>query len=72
MLTDKKKKSHIQRTVRKYSSFAEEEAGEKSYWQRIPGDQKLEILEIIRSNYFALEDESGPRFQRVYRITECV
>lgn len=60
----------MEKVIKIFESFEEQEAAEVEYWQNLPGDKKLEILEIIRANYWALKNESPGRLQRVYRIVK--
>lgn len=58
----------MEKTVKIFKSFDEQEAYEQEYWKKLPGDQKLEILEAIRGNYWAMKNGTPRRLQRVYRI----
>ena len=58
----------MERVVRIFHSFEEAEAAEEEYWRHLPGHKKLEVLEVIRANYWALRNEAPGRLQRVYRI----
>jgi len=58
----------LKKIVKKFNSFEEEEAEEIRYWRNIPGDKKLEFLEMIRAQYWAIKNETPARLQRVYRI----
>jgi hypothetical protein len=58
----------MEKTIKIFKSFEEQEKHEIEYWQNIPGNKKLEILEVIRANYWAMKNESPQRLQRVYRI----
>jgi len=62
--------SKMEKTVKKYNSFTEQERDDIVYWRNLSGDKKLEILEIIRAKYWALKNERSPGFQRVYRVIE--
>jgi len=58
----------LEKTVKKFNSFEEEEAEEIRYWKSIPGNKKLEFLEMIRAQYWAIRNETPTRLQRVYSI----
>ena len=60
----------MDRTVKIFHSFEESEQAEIKYWQDLSGDKKLEILEELKSRYWALTYERKPGFQRIYRIIE--
>jgi len=56
------------RSIRKFHSFQEQEEADIEYWKNMDGTKKLEILEVIRMNYWAIQNETPTRFQRVYRV----
>lgn len=58
----------MEKVIKIFKSFAEQETADIEYWQNLPGEKKLEILEIIRANYWAMKNESPGRLQRVYRV----
>ena len=58
----------MEKVIKIFNSFEEQELDDINYWKNLSGDKKLEILEAIRLNYWALKNESPGRFQRVYRI----
>jgi hypothetical protein len=60
----------MEKTVKKYNSFTEQEQDDILYWRTLTGEEKLKILEIIRANYWAIKNENPPGFQRVYRVVE--
>ena len=60
----------MQKIAKIFRSFEEQELDDVKYWKSISGDKKLEILEIIRANYWAMKNEHPRRFQRVYRIVK--
>ncbi|MBW2005585.1 MAG: hypothetical protein JRI72_13485 [Deltaproteobacteria bacterium] len=53
---------------KKFRSFNEQEREDEQYWRTVSGNRKLEILEIIRAQYWAVKNETPGRFQRIYRI----
>jgi len=59
----------MEKVIKIFNSFEEHEEEEKKYWQNISGERKLEILEYIRLQYWALNNENPQGLQRVYRIT---
>ena len=61
----------MEKTIKIYNSFAEQEKDEIAYWKNLSGEKKLEILEAIRANYWAMHDDAPTRLQRVYRIIKC-
>jgi predicted Fe-S protein YdhL (DUF1289 family) len=65
MGTLKKKK-----TIKIYHSFEEQEADEIKYWKGLSGEQKLEVLESIRANYWAMNRGTPKRFQRILKIVK--
>jgi len=52
----------MDRTVKIFHSFEEAEQAEIKYWQDLSGDKKLEILEELKSRYWALTYERKPGF----------
>lgn len=62
----------MEKVVKKYKSFEEQEAADVEYWQNLSGDDKLEILELIRTNYWAMKNETPGRLQRVYRVIKRI
>ena len=60
----------MEKVIKIFNSFEEQEEEEKQYWQNLPGEKKLEILEYIRLQYWALNNENPRRLQRVYKFIE--
>jgi len=60
----------MEKVIHKYNSFEEQEKEEIKYWQNLSGAKKLEILEYIRANYWAMNNGTPQRLQRIYRIVE--
>ena len=58
----------MEKTVSIFTSFAEAEQAEIKYWQNLSGNKKLMVLEALRNQYLALNYETIPGFQRIYRI----
>jgi len=58
----------MEKVVKIYKSFEEQEKDEIEYWKKVSGTKKLEVLEIIRANYWAIKNDNPGRLQRVYRI----
>jgi hypothetical protein len=50
------------KSLKIYHSFKEQEADEIRYWKGLSGEQKLDALESIRANYWAMNHDSHPRF----------
>ena len=60
----------MQKTVKIFHSFEEEERENVQYWKQLDGSTKLEILDAIRANYWMLKNEYPEGFQRIYRIVK--
>ncbi len=60
----------MEKKVKKFSSFEEQDKYEVEYWKNISGEKKLEILEFIRANYWAMKNETPGRLQRVCRVVK--
>lgn len=60
----------MEKILRKFNSFEEQEKEEIKFWQNLSGEKKIEILENIRANYWALNNGNTQRLQRIYRIIE--
>lgn len=58
----------MEKVVKIFKSFEEQEVDDVEYWKNLSGDRKLEVLEIMRANYWAMNNETPGRLQRVYRI----
>ena len=58
----------MEKVIKIYKSFREQEADEIQYWKALSGDNKLEVLEIIRANYWAMKNETPGRLQRFYKV----
>jgi hypothetical protein len=62
----------MEKILHKYNSFEEQEMEEIKFWQNLSGGKKLEILENIRANYWAMHNGTPQRLQRIYRIIEQI
>ncbi len=60
----------MEKTIKKFKSFEDQEDYEIEYWKNISGDKKLITLEMIRANYWAMKNDAPGRLQRVYRIVK--
>jgi hypothetical protein len=60
----------MEKSIKIFESFIEQDQNDIIYWKKISGEQKLEILEAIRAQYWALYNEHPGRLLRVYRIIE--
>lgn len=60
----------MKKTIKIFNSFKEEEKSEKTFWMNLSGDEKLIILEQIRSQYWAINHGNFQRFQRIYKVIE--
>jgi hypothetical protein len=40
------------------------------YWQSRPIGERLAALELLRQQFYNYTDESAPRLQRVYSVTQ--
>ena len=58
----------MEKVIKKYDSFEEAEVAETEYWRKLSGNKKLEILEILRAQYWVIHHAEIRGFQRVYRI----
>ncbi len=58
----------MEKIAKKFNSFDEAEQAEIKYWKELPGEKKLEILEELRKQYWAITHAGKPGFQRIYRI----
>jgi len=58
----------MEKSIKVFSSFEEQELAEIEYWKNMSGRKKLQILEAIRAKYWAFNNEFPPRLQRVYRV----
>ena len=60
----------MERRVRRYSSFEEEEKATREYYLSLTPQERLDILlELIDQSRDA-NDEASQGFERVYRITQ--
>ena len=60
----------MEKTIRKFDSFADQDRYEVDYWKSVEPDKKLEVLESIRELYMELNGEGQQGFQRVLRVIE--
>ena len=60
----------MEKIIKIFKSFEEQEAHEVEFWKNFSGEKKLEVLEIIRANYWAMQNDTPGRLQRVYRIVK--
>jgi len=56
------------KTIKIYRSFSEQETDEIQHWYGLSGEQKLNVLESIRANYWAMNRATPKRLQRLYKI----
>jgi len=56
------------RSLKIFHSHDEQDQADREYWKGLSGEQKLEILEAIRMQYWAFKNEHPQRLQRVCRI----
>ncbi len=47
-----------------------EEENDVEFWQSQPYEVRLEVIEMLRQEFYNYTDETIPRFQRVYRIVK--
>ena len=60
----------MNKTVRKFDSYAAADAANRAFYQSLTPEQRLEILFELVHQYREGFDEAARRFQRVYRIIE--
>lgn len=58
----------IEPVVAKYS--LKEQPTDFAYWQTKSVEERLAALEMLRQQFYNYSDETTPRLQRVYRITQ--
>jgi len=60
----------MEKTIKIYSTFQEQQDSDIRYWKGLSGDEKLEILEAIRAQVWLIRNEHPQRLQRVYRVVK--
>lgn len=52
----------------KIISFREAEKADKEYWKTKTPEERLDILQYLREEYYIFKNENRKGLQRVYRI----
>ena len=52
----------------KKTSFEESDKADIEYWKQKSPEEKLDVLQYLREEYYILKNESRKGLQRVYRI----
>jgi len=60
----------MEKVIKKYNSFLEQEIEDKKYWKNLSGEKKLKILEYIRLQYWTLNNNIPMKFEKVFKVTE--
>ncbi len=60
----------MERRVKRYSSFDEEEKATRDYYLSLTPQERLDILFELIEESRDPTDEASQRFQRVYRVTK--
>ena len=60
----------MERRVKRYSSFDQEEKATRDYYLSLTPQERLDILFELIEESRDLTDEASQRFQRVYRVTK--
>ncbi|MGA7722225.1 MAG: hypothetical protein WCA84_13730 [Ignavibacteriaceae bacterium] len=63
----------IEKTVKIFKSFKEQEEADLEYWQKISGEEKMRIVEEMRKEYIRLhhpEIKSIEKFVRIRKLGE--
>lgn len=59
----------MEKVIKIFKSFKEQEKADKLYWQSISPEEKIDILEQLRKQYIRMHNGTS-RFQRVFRIVK--
>jgi hypothetical protein len=54
--------------LRKCSSFEEEEAADREFWQQMTGDERIEVLEQMRRDAWKITGERLEGLRRAVRV----
>jgi len=57
----------MEKVVRKFNSFAEQEKYEKEYWQKASASEKFETVEAIRALYIQTLYPNVTKIEKVVR-----
>ena len=60
----------MDRSVKRFSSFDEEEKATRDYYLSLTPQERLDILFELTEESRDPTDEASQRFQRVYRVTK--
>ena len=60
--------------INKARSFKEAEEFDRSYYQHLSNDQRIEMMQVLREEYFEstglLPNENGKRLRRILRVVK--
>ena len=54
--------------VRKFTSFEEENRADLEYWQEFTPDERVEIVERLRQEWWQRHGDGVPRMEKVVRV----
>ena len=54
--------------MRKFSSFEEENRADLEFWQRMTSDQRVEVVEQLRQEWWEQHGDGEQRLRRVVRV----
>jgi hypothetical protein len=58
----------IEKTVKIFKSFKEQEEADKEYWKNISGEEKIRMVEEMRAEYIRLFHPEIKGIEKVVRI----
>lgn len=58
----------MDRVIRRTKSFKEAEEWDIQHYRSMTPEERLDILQRLREEYYSFKNESRKRFQRVYRV----
>jgi len=59
---------HIEKTVKIFKSFKEQDEADLEYWRNISGEEKMRIVEEMRKEYIRLYHAEFKGIEKVVRI----
>jgi hypothetical protein len=59
---------HIEKTVKIFKSFKEQDEADLEYWRNISGEEKMRIVEEMRKEYIRLYHPEFKGIEKVVRI----
>jgi hypothetical protein len=60
----------MEKVVNIARSFEEAEEWDRQQYETMTPEERLDILQVLREQYYIFKNESRKGFQRVYRIIE--